>query len=154
MKRKVYASDRERKRDRRIGFLVFLGVNVVPWGGLAIMSPWAPQGSQLLNALLLVPWIVNGVVLAWALIFRPYVGVGYLACLGGIIVGSVALGVVFVGSCLIALATAMVIGPLAVIVFLLLFIGGIFLLGRWAISAFQNWWSDDEYLPPDEEQRW
>jgi hypothetical protein len=142
MKRKVYDSDHERKRDRRIGFLVFPALNVVLWGGLGIVSPLAPRGSQLLNVLLLVPWIVNGVVLAWALIFRPYVAVGYLACLATIIIGSLALGLVFIGSCLIALATAMAIGPLAVLVFLALFGGGIVLLGKLAVLTFEGWWSE------------
>ena len=144
MKRKVYSSNRERKRDWRAGFIAFPGVNVAVWGIAAMLSSQVPAMSQLLNVLLVLPWVVNGAVLIWALIFRPYVAVGYMACLAAILVGVLAISALFVSSCVLGFAIGAVVGPLALLLAIAIFIFGVVQLGNWADSIFKGWWSDTD----------
>ena len=76
MKRQVYTTARERRTDQIVGFIAFPIVNFTLWYVIdrLLVSAIAPR-----SIVLLLPWIVNGAVLGMAFLFRPQMGVGYIA---------------------------------------------------------------------------
>ncbi|HLA08462.1 MAG TPA: hypothetical protein VJ022_13520, partial [Anaerolineales bacterium] len=132
MKRKFYATSRERKADQIKGFLAFPLVNVplgiILWMILQMIDwmrysqridsqeltwvsdlPWLVI-RELVSTL---PWLVNGIVLVLAFLFRPEFGVGYVAFIAIAITASTALSVLFVAACFVTFLSAIVIGDLA-----------------------------------------
>lgn len=76
MRRQVYTTARERRADQIVGFIAFPIVNFTLWYVIdrLLVSAIAPR-----SIVLSLPWIVNGAVLGMAFLFRPQVGVGYIA---------------------------------------------------------------------------
>ena len=128
MKRKVYTTRRERMNDQIIGFWTCPLLNVVLW----IIS-------QRIDSLAL-PWLVNGIVLTLAFLFRPGFGMGYIAFIAVAVTVVTASSVLFVAACFVAIRSAEVIGNLAVVLFGILMLVGLYVLGRFAIDVFTNWW--------------
>ncbi len=153
MKRKVYATVREQKTDQLVGLIAFPLINILLWGTGYGYVGLAPQGTDdSLLGLLLVPWIVNSGFVILAFIFRPHIGVGYLASFWIIIVGVMVLGVLFLAACFTAFIAAagftgftVTNSEVSVWIFFLLFLalllGGLFFIGRWVVKAFNTWWS-------------
>lgn len=153
MIRKVYATDRERKSDQRLGCVAFPLVNVPLWLIGLLISESVPH-TTFQAIVLLLTWIVNGLILIAAFLFRPQIGVGYIMSVALIICGTLMMSALTVGSCLAGLAVALPLeaaeGPttgipaghvLGYLVGLTLFFGGLTLLYRWARAAYRSWWS-------------
>ena len=83
-------------------------------------------------------------VLVLAFVFRPQFGVGYIAFIAIAITVVTALSVLFVAACFVSIVSAYVIGPLALGVFAILMLGGLYFLGRAALSLLQSWEASDE----------
>jgi predicted anti-sigma-YlaC factor YlaD len=79
MKRRVYATRRERMIDQIMGFLAFPVVNV-PLGIIL----WTITRTQRIDLPLqmlvsVVPWLVNGIILVLAAVLRPEFAFGYIS---------------------------------------------------------------------------
>jgi hypothetical protein len=139
MKRKIYETVREQKTDQLLGLIAFPLLNILLWGIGYIGSEYEIDG------VFLVPWIVNGGFVTIAFIFRPHIGVGYLASFCIIMAGVIVLGVLFLAACFAAFTVSSILTPslekVGVLVFSLLFLGGLFFIGRWTVNAFNSWWS-------------
>ena len=149
MKRKVYASRRERKIDQIIGFLSFPLVNVPLGAILWIISETTifsrtSNPSLLLMVISALPWLVNGIVLVLAFRFRLEFGVGYIAFIAIAITATAALSVLFVAACFVIIPLYRVIGDLAILVFVFLIAAGLLGLIVFAIYAFGRWWLSHE----------
>jgi hypothetical protein len=138
MKRKVYATDRERKVDQVRGALAFPLVNVV-LGAIVSLSPRRTDDSTGVLFLLL-PWIVNVLVLVLAFLFRPEIGTGYIVSIAFTISAALALGVLFVVACVISLP-GWALGPVGPVLFFVLLGIGFIKIAGWAFGHFQNWLS-------------
>jgi hypothetical protein len=147
MKRKVYTTSRERRIDQLIGFAAFPLVNAVifaanwllAWAADALHAP--TQEVQTFQVCIsLLPWIVNGLVLVLIFLFRPYMGIGYIACMGITLCVPVALCGLFVWACYAMCGVASVpnFSALALWLFLGVVLLTLFLLGVGAI-AFMIW---------------
>ena len=149
MKSKIYTTARERRIDQIIGFAAFPLVNAVifaanwllAWAADALHAP--TQEIQILQVCIsLLPWIVNGLVLVLAFLFRPQMGIGYLACMGMTVCVPVALCGLFVWACYGITGAISVsnfpVGSLALWWFLGVVLLTLFLLGVGAI-AFMIW---------------
>jgi hypothetical protein len=77
MKRKVYTTDRERKTDQIIGFAAFPLVNAALWFAMDRLLADHVRGN-----IWSLPWLVNALVLVLAFLFRPQMGIAYVACIG------------------------------------------------------------------------
>jgi len=105
MRRKVYATNRERKIDQLIGFVAFPLVNGVLWFVTNRLLAWAavacrgPDYDLARACILLMPWIINGIVIALAFLFRPAIGDGYIACIGVALFIPLVLSILFVAAC-------------------------------------------------------
>lgn len=150
MKYKEYQTVRERKIDQLIGLIAFPVLNILL---LSIASYIETEyGSQEIDELLLAPWVVNGGFVILAFIFRPQIGVGYLASFCITIAGVITLGVLFLAACFTAIIVNIpfmfLLGELPGLIFCLLFpvlfLGGLFFIGRWGVKAFYSWWSSPE----------
>jgi hypothetical protein len=105
--------------------------------------------ARLTRYLSLLPWLVNLGILAAGLVLRPQFVVGYLAFLGGLIIAGIVLGALFWISCFACLAVAALLSPLqelgagigCVVVFPLLFFGGLFLAGCKLFPLIESWWA-------------
>jgi hypothetical protein len=148
VKPKVYESFAQQKIDQRIGFVAFLIVNVVVGLLAGLLSSWVDsitieptvRHPNLRLAIALLPWVVNGLLLIWALIFRRYIAVGYLVCLGGLLVVGAVLGLIGVVSFFISVPVTALIEPLGTLVFLALTLaGGIWFILK-VIPVFRHWW--------------
>ena len=148
MKPKVYESFAQQKIDQRIGFVAFLLVNVVVGLLAGLLSSWVDSITieptvrypNLRLAIALLPWVVNGLLLIWALIFRRYIAVGYLVCLGGLLVVGAVLALIGVVSFFISVPVTALIEPLGTLVFLALTLaGGIWFILK-VIPVFRHWW--------------
>ena len=128
MKRKVYTTRRERMNDQIIGFWTFPLLNVVLW----IISQRIDSSA--------LPWLVNGIVLTLAFLSRPDFGMGYIAFIAVAVSVVTASSVLFVAACFVAIRSAEVIGNLAFVLFGFLMLVGLYVLGRFAIDIFTNWW--------------
>jgi hypothetical protein len=132
MKRKVYTTERERKTDQIIGFAAFPLVNAALWfvmDRLLVDRVWANVS--------LLPWIVNGLVLTLAFLFRPQMGIGYVACIGLVCIPIVP-GLVCVAACFVAVAVKEPWGP---VIGLLVFLGlaaGLFWLYCQVLAAIDR----------------
>ena len=140
MKRKTYATRRERMTSQVIGFLAFPLVNVPLWIILWIISQIA-SSSWLTILLSAVPWLVNGIVIVLALFFHPEFAVGYVACIAIAIGVATALGVLFVAACFVTFLSAVVIGDLAKWVFIVLMAAGVLGIVVLAVYVFTAWLS-------------
>jgi len=139
MKRKDYATGRERMTYQVIGFLAFPLVNVPL--GIILWNISQRIDSQLPTLVSALPWLVNGIVLALAFLLRPDFGVGYIAFIGAAITVVTALSVLFVAACFVSILSAALIGDLAIGLFVFLMAAGLLGLGVLAIYVFQSWWS-------------
>ena len=157
MKRKVYVTDQERRADQIKGFLAFPIVNVLLWIILQLLYSLSPTQGPATNESVFVlvrclifalPWLVNGSVLALALIFRPQFGVGYIAFVTGAFTVIILLGTLFVAACFVSILSALVLGPLAIIVFIILMLVGLYFIARLAFYLFESWQSSDENTSP------
>ena len=141
MKRKIYATRRERMTYQVIGFLAFPLVNVPLWILLGILSQLA-SSSSLTILLSAVPWLVNGIVIVLALLFHPEFGVGYVVFIGAAVAVVTVLSIVFVAACFVTILSASVIGEnLAIGLFAVLMLGSLAALGGLAIYVFLRWLS-------------
>ena len=148
MKPKVYESFAQQKIDQRIGFVAFLIVNVVVGVLIGLLSSWVDsitieptlRHPNLRLAIALLPWVVNGLLLIWALIFRRYIAVGYLVCLGGLLVVGALLGLIGVVAFFLAIPLSALIGPIGDLIFVVLALGGSIWFIVKVIPIFKNWW--------------
>lgn len=129
MKRKEYITGRERMIDQITGFWAFPLVNIVVW----IIS-------QRIDSLAL-PWLVNIIVLIFAYLFRPEFGTGYIAFIAVALIMVTASSILFVAACFVSILSAAILGNLAVLLFAILMLVGLYGLARFAIDVFSNWWS-------------
>lgn len=139
MKRKVYATRRERMRDQIRGFLAFPLLNVSL--GVILWTIKHRINSPLLMLVPALPWIANGIVIVLAFLLRPEFAIGYIAFICAILALVMALSVVVVAACFVIIPLAPVIGELVNLLFLFLVAAGLFGLVVWAIDLFTNWWS-------------
>ena len=142
MKRKVYATRRERMTDQIIGFLAFPLVNV-PFG-IIFWSISQRIDSPLPTLVSALPWLVNGIVLVLAALLRPELAMGYVAFIAIAITASTALSVLFVAACFVVIPLALILGDLANWVFVLLMLVGLYGLAVFAIRVFWDWWSSHD----------
>ena len=111
MKRKVYTTRRERMIDQVLGFLAFPLVNI-PLGIILWIIPQTSIFSRISNpelSLVLIsalPWLVNGIVIILAFLFRPQLGVGYIAFIAIALTLVAVLSVAFVAACFVTLVIA------------------------------------------------
>ena len=140
MKRKVYATRRERMTYQIIGFFAFPLVNIPL--GIILWMILLRIPSQFQTLVLVLPWFINGIVIVLAFLLHPEFGVGYIACIGTAIGVGTALSVLFVAACFVTIISAAVIGDqLAIGLFVVLMLGGLAALGALAVYAFQYWLS-------------
>jgi hypothetical protein len=143
MKQRPDAAHRD-KREERIGFIVFFPINIL----LAfLITPLVGQRNPALGQLL--PWLVNGGFVALTYIIRPHMSLGFLAGAFWLIAASVALGVIFVGSCLLSLVFLVIptVGPiLAIMAWLVMLVYGLYRGVPYVWGRFGRWWT----LPPSE----
>jgi len=146
MKRQVYTTDRERKSDQLLGAIAFPVVNLILLLITLLLRARAVESlgsfgyDPVSIGILLLPWVVNGLVLTLAFLFRPQIGVGYLASIALIIVASVVLGAWLVGACIISLP-GWFLGPVGPVLFFVIFLVGLVYIARGASNAFRIWWS-------------
>jgi hypothetical protein len=148
VKRKTYATIRERKADQMVGLVSFLIINILL---LATTRFWAMHTSRETYGLLL-PWILNGGFVILAFIFRPQMGVGYLASFCIIFSGAIILGELFVSACFVAGMVSLFFEYLHegsgilfyFTLFPVLFLVGLYFVGRLAVSFFITWWFSSE----------
>jgi len=148
MKPKIYESFAEQKIDQRIGLVAFLIVNLVVGVLVGLLSSWVDSMTieptvrypNLRLAIKLLPWVVNGLLLIWALIFRRYIAVGYLVCVGGLLVIGAILGLIGVVAFFLSIPLSALVGPIGDLIFVVLALGG----GIWfivkVIPILRNWW--------------
>ena len=148
MKPKIYESFAQQKVDQRIGLVAFLIVNILVGVLVGLLSSWVDSMTmeptvrypKLRLAIMLLPWVVNGLLLIWALIFRRYIAVGYLVCMGGLLVIGAILGLIGVVAFFLAIPLSALVGPIGDLIFVVLALGG----GIWfivkLIPIFRNWW--------------
>ena len=114
MKRKVYATPRERKTDQFMGFWAFPIVNVPLWLIYQMLYSRLPAEVAATGAASLgqvrilvtaLPWLVNGIVLVLAFVFRPQLGVGYVTSAAIALIVVIALGALFLAACFLSLGT-------------------------------------------------
>src|SRR5262245_17643937 len=130
VRRKVYESEYELRRDRTIGALAFAIVNLLLWLVYSWLIGWAlvrygdsPPDIRYVTAIQLLPWIANGLLLLLALWYRPQFAVGYLIFPASALIIGTALGILLVGSCVVSIPFWFL-GPVGPIVF-----GGLVLFG-------------------------
>jgi hypothetical protein len=148
VKPKEYESFAQQKIDQRIGFVAFLIVNVVVGLLVGLLSSWVDsitieptvRHPNLRLAITLLPWVVNGLLLIWALIFRRYIAVGYLVCLGGLLVVGAILALIGVVSFLISIPVTALIEPIGTLVFLALTLAGSIWFILKVIPILRSWW--------------
>ena len=146
MKRKVYASRRERMIDQIMGFVAFPLVNIplgtILWriSSMDILSR-TNDASLLLVLVSALPWIVNGIILVLAFLLRPEFAVGYISFIGAAVAVVIALSTVVVAACFVIIPLAPVIGDLVNWVFIFLIAVGLLVLVSFAIELFRGWWS-------------
>jgi hypothetical protein len=123
-------------------------VNVVVGLLAGLLSSWVDsitieptvRHPNLRLTIALLPWVVNGLLLIWALIFRRYIAVGYLVCLGGLLVVGAVLALIGVVSFFISVPVTALIEPVGTLVFLALTLaGGIWFIVK-VIPIFRHWW--------------
>ena len=139
MKRKVYATRRERMTDQIIGFLAFPLVNIPL--GIIFWSISQRIDSPLPTLVSALPWLVNGSVVVLSLLLHPEFAIGYLTFIGVAVAVVIALGVLVVAACFVIIPLAPVIGDLANWVFIFLVAAGLFGLVVLVIYLFTDWWS-------------
>jgi hypothetical protein len=146
MRRKVYATERERKSDQLTGVIAFPLVNGVLVLIVVALRRWAAASRGSFDhdpaaiGILLLPWAVNGFILALSFLFRPQIGVGYIASIA-VIVGAVAvLGLVFLGACAVS-SPGWLLGPVGIVLFFIALVWGLIIVGQRASDAFMNWWA-------------
>jgi len=142
MKRRVYATRRERMIHQIMGFLAFPVVNV-PLGIIL----WTITRTQRIDLPLqmlvsVVPWLVNGIILVLAAVLRPEFAFGYISFIGTAVAVVIALSFVVVAACFVTIPLAPNIGDQwAIGLFVVLILGGLAGLGALAIYVFLSWLS-------------
>ncbi|MEO7909585.1 MAG: hypothetical protein ABIV47_08045 [Roseiflexaceae bacterium] len=148
MKPKVYESFAQQKIDQRIGFVAFLIVNIVVGLLIGLLSSWVDsitieptaRHPNFRLAIALLPWVANALLLIWALIFRRYIAVGYLVCLGGLLVVGAVLALIGVVSFFISVPVTALFELIGTLLFLVLtLVGSIWFILK-VIPIFRNWW--------------
>ena len=149
VKSKIYESFAEQKIDQRIGFVAFLIVNIVIALLVVLLSSWVDSITieptvrypNLQLTITLLPWVVNGLLLIWALIFRRYIAVGYLMCLGGLLVVGAVLALIGIVSFFVSVPVTALFDLIGTLVFLVLtLVGSIWFILK-VIPIFRNWWA-------------
>jgi hypothetical protein len=146
MRRKAYATEREPKSDQLIGAIAFPLVNGVLALIVVALRRWAAASHGSFDhdpvaiGILVLPWAVNGFILALAFLFRPQIGVGYIASIAVILSAVVVLGLVFLGACAVSLP-GWLLGPVGIVLFLVALVLGLIIAGQRASDAFMNWWA-------------
>jgi hypothetical protein len=166
MRRQHYPTIRARNIDQLKGaglaFLVNIGLLI----GLALVrnalapaingsTPPAVSPDLVLN---LIPWLVNGALLAVLFLLRPAMGVGYITSFMLTIGVAIGLGVVFFGSCVAGMTAGFALGlifmPIGrdlggiisggvfVIIWIGVFLAGLYALGRMLKSMYDDWWRE------------
>ncbi len=146
MKRHVYLSVEEVKRDQITGFVLAVAVNIA----IYFLPDWFTTvvfGSPYNTYVLLLPWVANIVLLMATLLIRPQMGLGYLAAIGCAIGIPLAVGAIFVVSCFVGAAVVI---PFAgssvsagstvgvIIMFVMVLVLGIFFV-RILWGLFRSW---------------
>jgi hypothetical protein len=154
MKRKEYRSISERKADNRAGFRSFPVVNLVLWVVYKLLQTWDTtnysngSGDDLFIQILILmlPWVVNGLILVWNFVFRPEFAIGYLVFIAFALVVVFALGILFFGSCILAVgvgfifvASETLFNFVAFTVLLIAFIAGAVKIGEHAKNWYEEW---------------
>jgi len=128
MKRKEYPTRRAKVQDFFIGFVGFILLNVVMWGGgYFLMKPWGllmetmqtlhPNAWRVAEPLMiaislifsLLPWVVNMAGLILCGYYRPWITIGALAALGILLALPTLALTCFWVSCLTIIITASVV---------------------------------------------
>ena len=130
VRRKVYESEYEMRRDRTIGALAFAVVNLLLWFVYQSLIRWAlvgygdsPPDMRYVTTIQLLPWIANGLLFMLALWYRPQFAVGYLIFPASALMIGTALAILLVGSCVVSIPFWFL-GPVGPLVF-----GGLVLFG-------------------------
>lgn len=126
---------RQRKLDQRAGFFLFFIVNLV----VLLIAGFLNQQYPLLAGTL--PWLVNGGLIFLGMLARPHMALGYLAAIFWLFVGAAAFSALFVGSCLAGLASAVIVGPLGIVIFLASMFAGSYWGGGFILKFFTDWWA-------------
>ncbi len=164
MKRKVYKTFREKRKDQIIGMIAFPLIQVmfilIRFAIMSIMS-WSVSKASAVSPsvqltgvqeqiagliVLSTPWILNGIFIGLALLFRSQIGIGYMISFGFVYMMTTIAGVIFVAACFIALIVA---APFAIIheklypvvgypVFGILFLGALYFAGRFIIRKYKT----------------
>jgi len=105
MKRKIYATARERRIDQLIGFVAFYLVSIAIWFvadrllALATAVFHISYDGGLRTLALLIPWCAHGIVVVPALVFRPHIAIGYMVAISMTFCASVIMGALFMTYC-------------------------------------------------------
>ena len=151
--KKVHTTDRERKSDQRLGCIAFPIVNGTIWLCWLLAGEGQTQTDVNYWALGAV-WCVNGIIFILAVLFRPALGVGYIASIALILVTVTMLGCLFLASCVVGYAVGIPLGNIAdsergvnvghalgyLVAFVLFFVGLYFLFQR-VRAAYEDWWT-------------
>ena len=142
MKRKVYATKRERMIDQTLGFLAFPLVNISLGITLWIISQMI-SSSWWFELSSVLPWLINGIIIFLALLWRPEFAMGYITFIGAAVAMIIFLSVLFVAACFVTIFSAATVGDQqAKALFIVLMLGGLVVLGALAIFSVLYWvWS-------------
>ena len=107
LKRKIYSSEVERRRDRLIGFLAFPAINFILSQFIEsslrdlirFLFQDTPVQETLRNGLSLLPWVINGIILLLAFFFRVEFALGYIAFVAATITSVALIGALFLAGC-------------------------------------------------------
>ena len=145
MKRKVYATRRERMIDQILGFVAFPLVNVPL--GIILWLIGSEVDPRWLTPLSLLPWLVNGLVLVPAFLWRPEFAIGYITFIGVVVALALGLSAVVVAACFVIIPLYLVIGEQVNWVFVILIGIGLFGIIMVAISLIKSWLSSSKNKP-------
>jgi hypothetical protein len=150
VRRRVYESEYEMRRDRTIGALAFAIVNLLLWLVYQWLIRWAlgaysdsPPDMRYVTAIQLLPWVVNVALVLLALWYRSQIGIGYLILPASILIIGTALAMLLVGSCIVSIPFWLL-GPVGPLVFGGLVLFGLIRFGPPIIDEIRKFWSIGE----------
>jgi hypothetical protein len=155
LKRKVYTSKSGRIFDLVLGIVAFPVINGLIYLLLMLINRDL-KNDLAKEYILMLPWIINGLLLVVALIFRPYMGLGYIVSFFGLMMLPIIAGIFLVAGCFVIIIVLIVVGimeelsknyPLlssspSLLVSILLFtlcLGGLTLSGWGSFIIFRRW---------------
>lgn len=152
MKRKVYASRTERKRDQVFGFWAFPLVNLVIYLITLVFNPAGRAGQikfeQATLIVQLLPWVSNALVLLLAALFRPEFARGYFGFVAVAMLLVVGLNAVALAADFVS-ALAFVVPPLGCIVWIVAALFGLYQFGKFCMSLYNDWSHEDSASAQD-----